>query len=65
VVISLSIGMLTPPLGICLVVSCGIAGCRLEEAIQKIVPFLLILLLDLVLISFWPPLTLWIPSLLK
>ncbi len=62
VVVNLSIGMLTPPLGICLIVACGIAGARLEEAIRNIVPFLLILMVDLLLITFWPPLTLWIPQ---
>ncbi|MCE5243527.1 MAG: TRAP transporter large permease [Desulfobacteraceae bacterium] len=61
VVINLSIGMLTPPLGICLIVSCGIAGAPLEEGVRKILPFLLILLVDLMLITFWPALTLWIP----
>jgi tripartite ATP-independent transporter DctM subunit len=65
VVINLSIGMLTPPLGICLIVSCGIADCKLEKAIVSLLPFLLVLLLDLVLITYWGPLTLWIPSLLR
>ncbi|SMC18840.1 TRAP transporter, DctM subunit [Desulfacinum hydrothermale DSM 13146] len=64
VVVNLAIGMLTPPLGICLIVSCTIADCRLESLVQKIVPFLVILLVDLVLITFWSPLTLWIPRLL-
>jgi tripartite ATP-independent transporter DctM subunit len=64
VVVNLAIGMLTPPLGICLIVSCSIAGCRLESVVHKIIPFLLILLVDLVLITFWSPLTLWIPRLL-
>lgn len=64
VVVNLAIGMLTPPLGICLVVSCTIAQCRLETVVARIMPFLLALLVDLALISFWPPLTLWVPSLL-
>lgn len=65
VVANLAIGMLTPPLGICLIVSSGIAGCRLEDAVQKILPFLFVLLVDLALITFWPPLTLWLPHLLN
>ncbi len=64
VVVNLAIGMLTPPLGICLVVSCTIAQCRLEAVVARIMPFLLALLVDLALISLWPPLTLWVPSLL-
>jgi tripartite ATP-independent transporter DctM subunit len=65
VVINLSIGMLTPPLGICLIVSCSIANTRLEEVVQSILPFLLVLLADLLIITFWSPLTLWIPHLLS
>ncbi|MGA7875102.1 MAG: TRAP transporter large permease [Desulfoferrobacter sp.] len=65
VVTNLAIGMLTPPLGICLIVSSGIAGCRLEDMVQKILPMLLILLADLMIITFWPPLTLFVPALLK
>jgi tripartite ATP-independent transporter DctM subunit len=64
VVINLSIGMLTPPLGICLFVACSIAGTRLEELVQAIWPFLLVLLLDLLVIAFWDPLTLWLPHFL-
>lgn len=65
VVVNLAIGMLTPPLGICLIVSSGIAGSRLENAVQRVFPLLLILLLDLAVITFWPPLTLWLPAALE
>lgn len=65
VVVNLAIGMLTPPLGICLIVSSGIAGTRLENAVQKVFPLLLVLLLDLVVITFWSPLTLWLPAALE
>ena len=64
VVINLSIGMLTPPLGICLIVSCGIARAPFEEGVRRIWPFLVMLIADLILITFWPPLTLWIPGLM-
>ena len=63
VVINLAIGMLTPPLGICLFVACSISGCGLEEIVRRNMPFLLILLLDLLLITFWNPLTTWLPGL--
>lgn len=64
VVINLSIGMLTPPLGICLIVACGLAGCSMEATMRKLVPFLLILLVDLIVITYWEPMTLWLPRLL-
>ncbi|MBU1002236.1 MAG: TRAP transporter large permease [Proteobacteria bacterium] len=64
VVVNLSIGMLTPPLGICLIVSCGLAGTRLGDIATRVLPFLLVLIADLFLVTYWPPLTTWLPSLL-
>lgn len=64
VVVNLSIGMLTPPLGICLIVSCGLAGTRLGDIAVRVMPFLAVLILDLLLVTFWPPLTSWLPGLL-
>ncbi|GAB6062827.1 TRAP transporter large permease [Deferrisoma palaeochoriense] len=59
VVMNLAIGMLTPPLGICLIVSCALANERIAAISRAVLPFLLVLLADLLLVSFWPPLTHW------
>lgn len=64
VVTNLAIGMLTPPMGICLIVSASISGTSIGTISRKIVPFLLILLVDLLIITFYPPLTTWLPTLL-
>lgn len=63
-VVNLAIGMLTPPLGICLIVAGGIAEERLERVARAAVPFVAILIADLLLISFWPPMTTWLPGLM-
>jgi tripartite ATP-independent transporter DctM subunit len=63
-VVNLSIGMLTPPVGICLFVSCGIAGLPLGKVGWAAIPFVAAAILVLLVTSFWPPLTLWIPSLI-
>ncbi|MFH1241406.1 MAG: TRAP transporter large permease [Pseudomonadota bacterium] len=63
VVANLAIGMLTPPMGICLIVSSSISGDSLGAVARRIMPFLAILILDLMLITFWPPLTMWMASL--
>jgi tripartite ATP-independent transporter DctM subunit len=63
VVVNLAIGMLTPPLGICLFVACSISGSRLEDTVRSILPFLAILLVDLMVITFWDPMTRWLPTL--
>lgn len=57
VVTNLAIGMLTPPMGICLIVSCSISGDSLAAVSRKILPFLAVLLVDLLVITFYPPLT--------
>ncbi|WP_457572720.1 TRAP transporter large permease [Desulfolithobacter sp.] len=63
VVTNLAIGMLTPPMGICLIVSCAISGDRLGAVSRRILPFLAVLILDLLLITFYPPLTMWMARL--
>ena len=60
VVTNLAIGMLTPPMGICLIVSGAISGEHIGAISRRIVPFLLILIVDLLIISFYPPLSMWL-----
>ncbi len=60
VVTNLAIGMLTPPMGICLIVSGSISGDSLTAVSRRIVPFLALLLVDLLIITFYSPLTMWL-----
>jgi C4-dicarboxylate transporter DctM subunit len=62
VVFNLAIGMLTPPMGICLFVSCSIAEISLERISWAVIPFLLVMILDLIIISFVPFFTTFIPG---
>ncbi len=63
VVTNLAIGMLTPPMGICLIVSGSISDDTLVAVSRRIVPFLAVLLMDLLIITFYPPLTMWLAHL--
>jgi len=63
-VINLAVGMLTPPVGICLFVSCGIAGVHLGDVSRAILPFVIVAVVALLIACFWPPITLWLPSLI-
>ncbi len=63
IVTNLAIGMLTPPLGICLMVSSSIADSKIIDISKAIVPFLFIMIFDLLLITFIPFLTTFLPSL--
>ena len=64
VVVNLAIGMLTPPVSICLFVSCGIAGITLGQIGRAVVPFVLAAITALLVASYWPPLTTWLPTLI-
>ncbi len=63
VVTNLAIGMLTPPMGICLIVSCSISGDTIGAVSRRILPFLAILIIDLLIITFFSPLTMWMADL--
>ncbi len=61
-VTALAVGMLTPPLGICLFISCNIARIELSEIIRFIAPFLAIMIFLLLLITYVPALVLFVPN---
>lgn len=63
VVVNLAIGMLTPPVGICLFVSCGIARIGLGEVSTAVMPLVIAAIADLLIACLWPPLTMWLPTL--
>jgi tripartite ATP-independent transporter DctM subunit len=63
VVANLAIGMLTPPVGICLFVSCSVAGVPLGKISRSVMPLVIVALVDLLIASVWPPLTMWLPTL--
>jgi C4-dicarboxylate transporter DctM subunit len=60
IVTNLAIGMLTPPLGICLIVSGAISGDTIGALSRRVLPFVLVLVADLLLITFYSPLTLFL-----
>jgi TRAP-type C4-dicarboxylate transport system permease large subunit len=61
--VNLLIGLITPPVGTNLFVICAIGKVKLEPLIQAVIPFLLIEIVVLLLISYFPILTLTIPKL--
>ncbi len=63
-VLNLVIGLLTPPLGVCLFVACSIARIPLTALVKAIFPFLMVEVVVLFLVSYFPWLALWIPKML-
>jgi len=63
-VVNLNIALMTPPLGACLFVACGISKLSLEEISKEIFPFILIEFAVLLLISYVPAISMFVPKLL-
>lgn len=63
-VLNLMIGLTTPPLGVCLFVCAGIARLPLTPVVIAILPFLLTNILVLLLVSYVPAVSTWLPSVL-
>lgn len=63
-VMALNIGMMTPPMGTCLYVACGIADIKIEEITKEILPFIVGGIIMLFLISFIPAISMFLPKLL-
>ncbi len=62
---NLCIGLVTPPVGICILMTNQIAKASFVQTLKSILPMLLISILVLMLVTFIPQFTLWLPSLLQ
>ncbi len=63
-ILNLSIGFITPPVGSNLFVAVGITGIKFEKLVTAIWPFLLALIVALLMVTFIPSITLFLPNLL-
>lgn len=64
VIVNLCIGLSTPPFAITLFVTCAIAGTRIERTIPSILPFNAVQIAVLMIITYFPAITLFLPHLL-
>lgn len=60
-VLNLSIGLCTPPVGTVLFVGCGIAGTSIAQVIRPLLPLFLAMLVALFLVTFIPAISLFLP----
>lgn len=61
-VVSLAFGLVTPPYGLCLLITCALGGIKVVDALKNVVLLLIPMLLMLILIVVWPEMVLWLPS---
>ena len=62
-ILNLGLGLVTPPVGTVLFVTCAVGGIRIEDTLRSIWPFYLVFIAVLALVTFLPSTTLFLPSL--
>ncbi len=61
-IMNLAIGTITPPVGSVLFVGCSVAGLKIEDVIKSLLPYFAAILIALLMVTFIPGLSLWLPS---
>jgi TRAP-type C4-dicarboxylate transport system permease large subunit len=64
-IVSLAFGLVTPPYGLCLMISCAVARVRLRYALKDTMIMLVPMLLVLTAIIIWPQIPLFLPRLIS
>ncbi|WP_299670402.1 TRAP transporter large permease [uncultured Polaribacter sp.] len=60
-IMNLCIGLCTPPVGSVLFVGCSVAGLKIQQVVKPLLPFFLVMIAVLLIITYFPELTLWLP----
>jgi C4-dicarboxylate transporter, DctM subunit len=60
----MEVGLCHPPVGLNLYVGSGIAKMGISELTVAVLPWLITMIVFLVIVTYWPPLSLWLPQLL-
>ena len=61
-VVNMEIGMITPPVGLNLFVTSGVAGMSMMRVVKAALPFLAILFVFLIMVTYIPELSTWLPT---
>lgn len=64
-VLACAVGFVTPPVGENLFIACRVSGASFESTAIKTLPFVAALIAAMVLIAFFPQLSLWLPGLME
>nr|WP_314747654.1 TRAP transporter large permease subunit [uncultured Campylobacter sp.] len=63
-IVNMEIGMITPPVGLNLFVASGLTGMNLKDVIVSCLPWTLTLFIGLILVTYVPEISLWLPNLM-
>ena len=65
VILNCGIGLLTPPVGAVLFIGSAVAKIPMEKVVKATLPFYLCMIITLLLVTFVPAISMFIPNLLK
>lgn len=63
-IMNLAIGTITPPVGSVLFVGCSVAHLPVEDVIKQLIPYFLVIVAGLLLVTFVPAFSMWLPGVL-
>ncbi|TWT87370.1 Sialic acid TRAP transporter permease protein SiaT [Pseudobythopirellula maris] len=63
-IVNLCIGLCTPPVGTCLFIGCSVGKTSIAEVVKPLLPLFVAMFVALMLITYWPALSLWLPGVL-
>jgi C4-dicarboxylate transporter DctM subunit len=64
ITINMELGMLTPPVGLNLFVASGITGLSIKEVVKAVLPWFFVIFLGLMMITYIPQISLWLPNIM-
>jgi tripartite ATP-independent transporter DctM subunit len=64
IIANLAVGLLTPPVGSCLYAGCAVGNAKIEEVSKALIPFYITMIIVVLMITFIPGLSMWLPNLL-
>lgn len=62
--VNMEVGLCHPPVGLNLYVASGISKLGITELTKAVIPWLLTMLLFLIIVTYWPELSLWLPRMM-
>ena len=60
-IVNLCVGLCTPPVGTILFIGCSVANIKIQSVIRPLIPFFLVMIAVLLLVTYVPEISLWLP----
>lgn len=64
-IMTLAIGLITPPYGLCLLLAAKIGDLSIEKSFRSVIPFIAVILVVLVFVAFFPNVAFYLPKLIS